>query len=113
MVAVEAREREVRQESPRDSEGGLRHRFDIGEESLGHASEKEVPEDGEDARTLPVEVDTTGHHYRSWRSAVNCSLTFCCDVRRTSCNMAAIIDSGSNSGSTRRGCATMIEPSMS
>ena len=35
--------------------------------------EAEVPEDGEDARTLPAEVDATGRHH--WRSAVNCSST--------------------------------------
>ena len=62
-VAVEAREREVGPESLRVPERDLGLRLDLGEESLtdaeeaGDASENEVPEDGEDARTVTVEVD--------------------------------------------------------
>ena len=66
--------------------GNQRHRLDIGEESLaaaglaGDASEKEVPEDGGDVRTLPVEVDATGRRCQSWRSAVKCSSTYGHDI---------------------------------
>ena len=36
--------------------------------------EREVPEDGDDTRTLPVEVGATRRRFWSWRSAVNCSV---------------------------------------
>ena len=57
-VAVEAREREVGEESPRVSERDMRHRLGLGEEyarRASDASEKELPVDGEDARTLSME----------------------------------------------------------
>ena len=76
-VAVETRVREVEQESPRVSERDLRNRLALilcGE--TGGALEKEVPEDGDDARTLPLEVDVSGRRCWSWRSAVNCSSTY-------------------------------------
>ena len=73
-VTMEARDREVEREALRVSEPDLRHRLDLGEEPLaapnetGGALEKEVPEDGGDARTLLVEVDATVLRFLSWRS---------------------------------------------
>ena len=97
----------------------------IGEETLaaaagaGEASEKEAPEDGEDEELPTVEVDATGRGARpsttlqimdtipkTLRSSLQC-----CDLRGTSCKMVAVLASGCSSGSTRRGCSTMIEPS--
>ena len=78
IVTLEPREREVERESLRLSERDLRHRLDLEEEALhaGGALEREKPKDGDDARTLPVEVDVTGCRFGSWRSAVICSSTY-------------------------------------
>ena len=77
VVAVEPRELEVERESFRVSERDLRRRLCLGEEpsdETGGALEKGT-EDGDDARTLPVEVDASERRFRSWRSAVKCSST--------------------------------------
>ena len=127
-----AREREVGQESPRVEERDLRHRLDLGEESLaaagraGDALEKEVPEDGEDARTLPVKVGRNGAPLPVVAFGRHCSSTRGHDTEDFEGPPSVLrltkyfLQNGGGSSTlapavaaTRRGCATMIEPSMS
>ena len=101
----------------------MSHRLDLGEErsaapnETGGALEKEAPEDGDDARTLPVDVDTTGRRFRSWPSAVNFSSTYEHDADDFDAPFPVLRlmkyspQHGSISGNTNKGCVTMIVPS--
>ena len=104
----------------------MRHRPDFEEEppaaaeGTGDASEKEVPEDRDDAGTFPVEVDAAGRRFWTWRSAVNFSTHghvtddfqgFALVLRLTK----YFLQNGGDprlwfQRCTNRGCATMIDP---